>query len=653
MNPAVIDSLLFQLILLLALTAAGLALFERLKLPAIAGFLVAGAIAGPGGFGIIDEPENVRSLAELGVVFLLFEIGLELPIERVRKLWRTAVLAGGAQMILTGGLVMAAAMFLGIGSGEAFILGSIIAMSSTALVMRILGDRGQLQAPQGQLALSILVFQDLSIVPLLLLFPLLHGGGESATDILLTVLRMLGALVLVFVTVRIVVPRVLLGGARRRSADLFSLLALLVVLGSAYFAEEVGLSLAVGAFLAGLAAGDSPFSSQMFSEVVPLRGVLLGIFFTAIGMLFEPTVFAHHATGLLAYLAAATIVKALIIVAITLVLLRQGLRVGILTGLALAQTGEFSFVFTQDAVRAGMLSPELSQIVIAGSILSLIATPFLIRGSPRLVDAIERRRSPGTASASLGEEPHVIVVGFGPGGQTLVRLLRSLEIPYRIVEANTVTVEQARQQGERITFGDATRPAVLQRMQILGARLLAVAISDPFATRRIVSRARHLAPNTPILARTRFVEEVDGLTVAGASEVVAEEFEGSLEFTARALSFFGFPTDAVRDLTDSLRAKGYRGIRDSASHPIETTILETLKQINVQWIEIPDDYQSDRSLASLESEETVLSTVLAVQRDGQTRANPEASFVFQSRDRVLVSGNAESVESVTRLFRGD
>ena len=650
------DSLLLQLVVLLALTATGLALFERLRLPAIAGFLVAGAVAGPGGFGIVDEPDSVRALAELGVVFLLFEIGLELPLERVRRLWRMALLAGGAQMLVTGGIVAGIGLALGLDGSQAFVLAAVVAMSSTALVMRILGERGQLHAPQGQLALSILVFQDLSIVPLLLALPLIQGHGGGGKELVLSLLQVVAALVAVFAVVRFAVPRLLTGGARRRSSDLFSLMALFVVLGSAYFAEQVGLTLAVGAFLAGLAAGDSPYSSQMFSEVIPLRGVLLGIFFTAVGMLFEPSVVTNHAAELLLYLGAATILKATVVIAVTIFLLRQGLRIGILTGLALAQTGEFSFVFAQDAVRAGLMTKELNQIIVAGSILSLTATPFLIRGAPHLVDAIERRRGvvrEKTAGSHPEDEPHVLIVGYGPGGQTLARLLRSLEVPYRFIEANAIAVEQARHKGEHITYGDATRPAVLERMGIRKARLLAVAIADPFATRRVVARAKTLAPDIPILARTRFVHEVDSLSESGATEVVAEEFEGSVEFAARALDFFGTPQGAARELTESLREEGYAAVRATPTETINPDVLESLSPGGAKWIDIPASYDAGKNLAELDVGSADGAQVLAVERAGVRTRHPGPRFTPRGGDRLLATGQPQALDSLRRHFEPD
>ena len=649
------DSFLFQLIVLLGLTAVGLVVFERLRLPAIAGFLVVGALAGPGGLGIVDEADRVRTLAELGVVFLLFEIGLELPLERMRALWRNALLAGGSQVVITTVVIWAGGVALGLPATHAVVLGGIIAMSSTAVVIRLLADRGQIDAPHGQLAVSILVFQDLSIVPFLLAIPLLSGEQDSDwSRIAFEIVRALAAVAMVAVVVRFAVPRVLAAAAKQRSPDLFSLLALLVVLGSAYFAEEVGLTLAVGAFLAGIAAGASPYAHQMFSEVVPLRGVLLGLFFTAVGMLFDPAVLAKDAALVLGYVGTATLLKAVIIVAITTLLMRQGIRIGVLTGFALAQTGEFSFVFAEAAARAGLLEPWLHQIVIAGSILSLIATPFLIQLAQRVVDWIEDRAEHPEAEPPEASHPErVIVIGFGPAGQTLTRLLHALDVPYLIADANARSVQEAQAQGEPIVFADATRPAVLQRLEVDQARLVVVAISDALATRRIVSRIRTIAPHTPVLARTRYVEEVDLLSQAGASVVVAEEFEGSLELVTQALALFKLPAGAVRNFTDALRDEGYMGIRDSASVSMDPWLVEILDEVSTEWVAVPNRYQSGRTLRDLAIRSHTGATLLAVDHLGSTTPNPPLDMTLHGGDRMLILGDAKAMNKLRELIEAE
>lgn len=651
-----IDSnLLFELLLLLALTAAGLALFERLRLPSIVGFLLVGAIAGPSGLQLVEEPESVRSLAEIGVVFLLFEIGLELPLERLRTLWRTALIAGGAQVALTVGVVAVGAGVLGLAAAPALVLGGVVAMSSTALATRLLVDQGSVDAPHGRLSVAILVLQDLAIVPFLLAVPLLGEAGNSLREVGLAVGRMGIALGGMLLVTRGVVPRVLDRAARVRSPDLFSLLALLVVLGSAFVAEMLGLTLAVGAFLAGVAATASPYSHQLFSEIVPLRGVLIGLFFTAIGMMFDPRVLIEHPGDVVLYLAVAIVLKGAIVAGVAARLAREPMRSGVLAGAALAQTGEFSFVLAEAASSADLLEPSLHQVVIAGSILSLLATPFLLRAAPILVDWLEGDAPRGKGEITRADDAllaeRVVVIGFGHAGQTLVRTLRSLEIPYVIVEANASSVEAARERGEPIVFADATRPPVLLRLGVDVAKLVVVAISDPLATRRIVSRVHALAPQTPLVARTRYVQEVDLLERAGASAIIAEEYEGAIELVARTLASFAIPSTAVRNFTDALRDEGYGAIRTNASQPIDPWLVELLDQIETDWVEVPADFPGNLSLSDLDVRAQTGASVLAVERIGDATPNPSPEQAIRALDRLLVLGDTSALGKLERLLR--
>lgn len=650
------------MLLLLGLTAGGLALFERLKLPAIAGFLAAGAVAGPGMLGLVPDSERVRALAEVGVVFLLFEIGLELPMDRLRRLWRPTVIAGTAQVSITLTVVAVAAAQLGLSWPAALTVGGAVAMSSTALVMRLLSEQGQVDSPHGQLVMSILILQDLSIVPLLLAIPLLAAtGSASPAGIAVAVVKAVGALAIVFAAVRTIVPQVLRRAARAGSPDLFNLLAVLVVLGSAFFAEELGLTLAVGAFLAGVAASASPYAHQLFSEVVPVRGVFLGIFFTAVGMLFDPQVLVDHPGFVGAYVSAALVLKIVVVVAVNGLLLRQSARIGILAGFALAQTGEFTFVLAAAAEQAGLIETWLHQGVIAGSIVSLMATPFLIRVAPAVGDRVARGRGPDdrrgeavppiAADDGTGEDARpVIVIGYGPAGQTLIRLLRSLNLPYVVVDANAISAEQARKRGETVIFGDATRPQLLRSLDVGGARLVVVAISDAFATRRIVSRIRALAPRVPVLARTRYVREVDPLEAEGATVVVAEEFEGSIELVARALRLFRIPAASIQKFTEALREGGYDAIRGDVALGLDPWLVELLQEADAQWIDVPSGLVGSPSLAELDVRADTGANILAVSRGGVTTANPSSRFGLQGGDRLLVLGDAETLARLEQLL---
>lgn len=639
---------LIEAVVLLALAAAAVAVTDRLRLPSVVGFLVVGAIAGPGALGLVADPDRVRSLAEIGIVFLLFEIGLELPLERVRTLWRPALIGGGFQLAATlaagAGVVYAA----GLDWRTALVVGAGVSMSSTAIVLRLLADEGQIDAPGGRLAVAVLLMQDLAIVPFLLLVPLLAGEAIGAGGIALALVRMAGALAIVGFGVWFLVPRALDRVAQSRSSELFSLLALLLVLGSALVAEELGLTLAVGAFLAGVAASASPYAHQLFSEVVPLRGVLLGIFFTAVGMLFDPRQVWAEPGILVLDVAAIMLGKLLIVTGAAIWLLRQSLRVGLEAGLALCQMGEFSFVLLGVAAEAGLIEPVLQQRVVAASIVTLIFSPFLIRFAPTIADTITRWLShPGTAMPAAvrdvdDERDRVVVIGYGPAGQTLIRLLRSLGVPYIAVDTNPSAAVAAERSGEPLIYGDATRPQVLQHLRVDEARLVAVAISDALATRRIVSRIRAMAPATPVLARTRYVQEVDQLSMAGANIVVAEEFEGSIELVARALETFQVPPGAIARFTEALREEGYGAIRAPAALPIDPWLMELLDQADTEWVEAPIGLADQPTLGELDIRAETGGSVLVVERDGTQHANPAPDFALRGGDRLLVLGSPES-----------
>ncbi|MFP6656345.1 MAG: cation:proton antiporter, partial [Myxococcota bacterium] len=431
---------LIEAVILLGLAAAALAATERLGLPSVVGFLIVGAMAGPGMLGIIDEPARVRDLAEIGVVFLLFEIGLELPLERVRTLWRSALVGGGFQIATTLGVVACIAHAFGLAWPAALVIGAGVSMSSTAVVLRLLAEEGQSDAPSGQLTVSVLLMQDLAIIPFLLFIPLLAseaGSGFDVRPIGAALVGMAAALAFLGGGVWFLVPRVLDRVAQTRSAELFSLVALLIVLGSALTAESLGLTLAVGAFLAGVAASGSPYAHQLFSEVVPLRGILLGLFFLAVGMFFDPRQVLEAPSIFLLDIVTITLGKIVIVVVAGMLLLRRSLRVSLEAGLSLCQMGEFSFVLLGVAGQAGLIEPVLHQRMIAASIATLLLSPFLIRKAPAIAAAIaERFQHPGvtmpppTEAEESETRQRVVVIGYGPAGKTLVRLLRSLGIPF-------------------------------------------------------------------------------------------------------------------------------------------------------------------------------------------------------------------------------
>ena len=648
-----------ELLLLLAAATAGAALFERLRLPSIAAFLLVGVAVGPGGLGLVGEPEQVRVIAELGVVFLLFEIGLELPIERLRQFWRPALTAGGLQVTLTLVAVAGLAAGLGLEWRRALVLGALIAMSSTALVMRMLAERGELEAPHGQLAVGILLFQDLCVVPFLLAVPILAAGPDaSASEIVWVFGRSLAALVLFAAVARFLMPPLLEALARIPSRELFTMLAVLAVLGSAVVAEEIGLTLSVGAFIGGLVLSMSPYSHQLFAEVLPLRGVLLGVFFTAVGMLFDPAIAWDHIGAVLAYALGVIVLKAGFIAAILAIALRMGVRLGVLTGLWLAQTGEFSFVLAGVAAPAGLLDPVISQVFVAGSILTLVATPFLVAVAPTLAAALARGAvAESSETQPLRPDAHVALIGFGLAGRNIARVLRSRGIGYRAVDANAVAVGEAAGRGEPVIFGDATRATLLEQIGVPEARLVVVALADATATREVVRAVRRVAPEVPIVARTRFVLDVDRLAESGATNVVVEELESTLELLAATLRQFRVPEESILRFASELRDEGYVFLRDTETI-LDPWLTELLEEVTSDWIEIPVGFAASATVATPTLETLAIrqhtgASVVAVDRDGAMQVSPPADHPLRDGDRLLAVGEPAALERLRALLGDD
>jgi CPA2 family monovalent cation:H+ antiporter-2 len=650
--------LLLDVLIVLLAAVVGAGLFERLRLPAVAGLLVAGASVGPGGLGLVEDPERVRVLAKLGVALLLFEIGLELPIDVLRGVWRRAVLSGALQVSLTLAGVAALAAAFGMRLETAIVMGMLIALSSTALVMRVLAQRGEIHAPHGQLSVGILLFQDLCLVPFLLAVPFL--AGDVARDPNAMALAIGGdvlALAAFFGAARFLLPWLLEQVARLRSPDLFSLCAFLLAIGSALVAEKLGLTLAVGAFIAGLVVNASPYAHQLFAEVVPLRGVLLSIFFTAVGMLLDPAAALQAWPEILAFVASILLLKTGVIVLVVAFLLRQGPRIGLLTGLALAQTGEFSFVLAEAAAPSGLLDAGLEQIFVAGSVLTLIATPFLMRAGPHLArtlaGGIERLGlDAGAAAAPDDVSDHVVIVGFGLAGRTLARVLDASGIPYRAVDQNSALVAHARDSGQPVLFGDATRAGILERLGVERAKLVSIAISDPGGTHRCISVVRALAPDVRIVVRTRYVQELDQIFAEGATEVVAEEFEASIDLFSKVLRAFEIPEQIIVHFAEAMRMEGYEFMRETEELPIDPWLAEVLQEVSTEWIDVPENLRSERSILELGIRARTGASILAVRRGDATTPNPSPDFRIRAGDALLVLAPAEGPRQLRELLDG-
>lgn len=646
--------LLRDLVLLVAIAIPVVALAQRLRVPSIVGFLLTGVLIGPHALGLIHELASVNALAEIGVVLLLFAIGLELSLARIIGLGRVLVQGGVLQVGATMLAVLAVALALAAPPRVALLYAMLAALSSTAVVLKVYTERDSLDSPDGRVVVAILLFQDLLVVPLVLGIRLLGGdvtgGGAIAREIGVA-LALVAALLGVG---RWIVPRLLHRIVSLRNREIFTLCIMLLGLGAAWLTARFGLSLAIGAFLAGLVISESEYGIQALSDILPFRDTFSGIFFTSVGMLLNVEFVLAHPALVLGVAAGLFAVKALAGAFATLTL-RRPTGTSVQAGLALAQVGEFSFVLATVAAPTGLLAPEAYQVFLGASVLTMLATPFVIAVAPAAGRAAARLAGalPTDATVPEAEEilsDHVIIVGYGVGGRHLARVLDAAGIPYVILEQNGQVVRQARVQLQPILFGDATGHEVLERAGIARARTIVFAISSPQDERRGVAMARHLAPDVRIVIRTRYVRSIEGLLAAGATEVIPEEFETSLEMFTRVLRHYNVPANTIEREIMAARAELY-GMGDTAAG----LQLDTLAHLGVHHaIELVEVEAGSPAIGghptTLHLRRETGATVIAVVRAGEAHYAPDPAFRFAAGDTVVLVGDDTALAAARAVF---
>lgn len=653
---------LHDLLIILGLGVVVVLLFHRLRLPPIVGFLSTGVLIGPHGLGLIRDLRQVDDLAEIGVVLLLFTVGIEFSISQLVRL-RTFLLGGGSLQV---GLTLAAtaigAMVLGIDWRVAVFLGMLVALSSTAIVLRLLADRAEMNSPHGQATLGILIFQDLCLVPMVLLTPFLAGRGGDIGSALLVAAKAIGFVIAAVLAARYVVPWVLHQVVGTRKREVFLLTIIFICLGTAWATSMVGLSLALGAFIAGLVISESEYSHQALGEILPLREVFFSLFFVSIGMLFDVrTVLAAPHMVLGAILAVLTLKT--VVAAGAAALFGHPARVALVAGLALAQIGEFSFVLSRSGLEAGLLSGPLYQLFLAVAVGTMMLTPALVALGPRIAARAERRLPrrfvAGRESGELAPQPtvltdHVIVVGYGLNGRNLTRVLGRMEIPFSIVEMNPEVVRRERKRGREVLYGDATRPEVLHYAGIDRARVIVFAISDAAATRGGVYLARQLNPRIHIIVRSRYVHEMEALFALGTNEVVPEEFETSVEIFSRVLHRYLVPRDVIEQQIREIRRGGYEMLRSiSVTTGPALGLQRFLSGLAMEVFRVePGCELAGTMLVDSGLRDRSGVTVVAIHRtDGTIVANPRGVDVLHADDIALILGRHDQISRALPLFR--
>ncbi len=645
-----------DLVLVFGVSTLVVFLFHRLRQPTIVGFLVSGVLVGPYGLSLIADVHQVELLAEIGVVLLLFTIGLEFSISKLNQM-RWLVLGGGSLQVLgTILLIGGGAWLFGLPPAQAVFFGFLLALSSTAIVLKILMDRGEIDSPQGRFAVGMLLFQDVCVVPLMLLTPLLSGKTATGPVAILLVLgKVVLTVTLIFFLSRLLVPRLLFQVVKMRSPEIFIISIILICLGTAWATSQIGLSLALGAFLAGMVIADSEYSHQTMANILPLRDSFMGLFFVSVGMLMNLGTLLTHPLEVAGTLLAILIGKTVVVVGSVLVL-GYPLRVAALVGCALAQVGEFSFVLSRVGWEWGLITPELNQYFLSASVISLLLTPFAIQLSPKLADRIGRLRGverwfPGRSFEELKPErvqlrDHVIIVGYGPTGGNLSRVLKATQVPYCILELNGETVRRMRAKGEPIYYGDVASQEVLKHLEIQHARSLVIAISDPASIRRATRLARDLNPHLYILVRTRYEVEIDELYRLGANEVIAEEFETSIELFARVLRRYHLPRSVIGEQVEKVRQEKYEMLRQFQAPPLgQSDVTRLFAQVEMEtYLTREAGSTTGKTIGELHIRHRTGASVVAVIQDGRIIANPGPEHRIAAGEVLVLVGNRQQVE---------
>lgn len=650
--------ILKDLVILMAASIPLTILFHRFGQPAIIGFLITGALIGPYGAALVTKIEAVEHLAQIGVVLLLFVVGLEFSMARIFRLRREGVLGGGLQVVGSSVIVFIITRFFGLPDSQCLMIGFVTALSSTAIVLKQLTDRGEIDTPQGNLAIGILIFQDLCIVPMLLIIQVMGGQDEASfLSILRSLVLAAAAIVVILSASSYIVPYLLKHVVKLRNREVFIMTILLLCFGTAWLTSKIGLSLALGAFIAGLVISESDYSHEIVAEVVIFRDTFLSLFFISIGMLLDINYFINNLPALVSVAAGIMILKVIIIIIIGQIL-KYPLRLSIIVGMALAQVGEFSFVLLKLGKDMVIISQELYQTNLAASIITMAATPFLINKghdvSMRTARLLKIRSRPTDIKKEPALKDHVIIVGYGLNGRNLARVLKEVGIKFIVLDLNWDRIKQARNEGCRAVFGDSSQKEILNKVGIEQARMLVIAISDPIITRHTLKITRESNGKIYILVRTRYINEVEDLYKLGANQVIPEEFETSIEIFSRVLKEYHVPGNIINNQIDLIRHEGYAMLRTPSMKSEKLMEITSIlaDSVTETFFVKENSHLAGKTLSQIDIRKKSGALVLAVVRKSSTRTNPPADYQIEAGDILAIIGSHAEMDKAMHLLRG-
>ncbi|MCY7323797.1 MAG: cation:proton antiporter [Phormidesmis sp. CAN_BIN36] len=660
--------LIIDLVSVLAAAAAGGLLAALLKQPVLLGYLLAGVVVGPTGLGLIKEIVQVETLAQFGVAFLLFALGVEFSFSELKKVKAISLGGGGLQIALT--ILVTTVASLGLGwvtsPAQGVFLGAILSLSSTAVVLKCLMERSETGTPHGQVMLGSLVVQDLALGLMLAVLPALDKPVEEIGLAVGWALMQTGLFALGAVAAGIwVIPPLLRLLAKTESRELFLLGVVAICLGIALLTEHLGLSIEMGAFVAGLMISEAEYADQTLTYVEPLRDIFAALFFASIGMLIDP-VFLWNNLELILGLVAIVFVGKFLIITPLVRLFRYPLKTALIAGLGLAQIGEFSFVLASEGLSLGLVSRRVYLLILGTTAVTLVLTPFVLRLVPRLFtwaeslpflrEYLEKSDVPLAIADDLPTKNHVVVCGYGQIGRNIVRLLQDRNYPVVVVDQSESRIQQVREAGLPYIYGNAASLHVLEKAGVAHAQGMAIALPDPMSTRLCLKRALEIAPDLDIVVRANQGKDIELLYQLGAREVVQPEFEASLELSAHLLNGVGLPLPAIQREVQQIRNSHYLELRpERPSAEISRELKAATEEMNSKWYSLPEE----SPLTGMTLEETDIRrltgvTLMAIRRAGGAELDyPNATTTLEQGDRLLIVGESNELAAFDELAKGE
>lgn len=654
--------LLQDILILLVFSVVIVFVLQRLKLPSIIGFLLTGVIIGPYGLSLIKAVEQVEILSEVGVILLLFVIGMELSIKQLVSIKKTVFIGGFLQVGLTVGVAGLVYHFLGNSWNESVFLGFLFSLSSTAIVLKTLQDRQEISAPHARNALAILIFQDIIVVPMMLVTPMIAGESTDVTkDILMLLVKSAIVVVLTYISARYIVPKLMHAVAKTNSKELFLLVTITLCFAIAFLTAEIGLSLALGAFIAGLIISESEYSHQATSIILPFRELFTSFFFVSVGMLLDLSFFLSNIPIILLLVFIVLILKSSV-AAIAVATLKYPTKTAILTGLALFQVGEFAFILSKIGIEYNLLTPETNQYFLSVSIVSMLLTPFVIMFSENIADkvlGVKRKlglnRDVNPVDNDEVVEPsldnHLVIIGYGINGRNLARAATASKIPFVVIETNAEIVKQEKAKGLPIIYGDATDVHILETVNLSRARAAVIAISGNTDTQNIIKKVRSISDSLYLVVRTRYVKETSEILALGADEVIPEEFETSIQIFEHILHNFLVPEGDIIQLIHKVRADNYQMFKGELKRP-KTYRSSELADFNIKSLRMRSDSNKflGKPLKELNLRATYGINILAIKRKDKLLESVQPDEIIKQGDIIYIQGAQSKVEAFYKLI---